>query len=94
MLAISRALVSRPSLLLLDEPSLGLAPLVVEQIIATIKQLCISTGLSVLLVEQNANTALAVADHGVLLSLGSVVADQPASLMRADSALRSAYLGY
>jgi len=94
MLAISRALVSRPSLLLLDEPSLGLAPLVVEQIIATIKQLCISTGLSVLLVEQNANTALGVADHGVLLSLGSVVADQPAQLMRADSALRSAYLGY
>lgn len=94
MLAISRALVSRPSLLLLDEPSLGLAPLVVEQIIETIKALCISTGLTVLLVEQNANTALSVADHGVLLSIGSVVADQPAPLMRADSALRSAYLGY
>lgn len=94
MLAISRALVSRPSLLLLDEPSLGLAPLVVEQIIQTIKKLCLSTGLSVLLVEQNANTALSVADHGVLLALGSVVADQPAQLLRADSALRSAYLGY
>lgn len=94
MLAISRALVSRPSLLLLDEPSLGLAPIVVEQIIQTIKKLCASTGLSVLLVEQNANTALGVADHGVLLSLGSVVADQPAHLLRADSALRSAYLGY
>ena len=66
MLAISRALVSRPQLLLLDEPSLGLAPLVVEQIIDSINILCRSTGLTVLLVEQNANTALGVADHGVL----------------------------
>jgi len=94
MLAISRALVSRPKLLLLDEPSLGLAPLVVEQIIQSINQLSRSTGLTVLLVEQNANTALAVADHGVLLALGKVVSDQPAAKMRADSALRSAYLGY
>ena len=94
MLAISRALVSRPKLLLLDEPSLGLAPLVVEQIIQSINQLSRSTGLTVLLVEQNANTALAVADHGVLLALGKVVSDQPAANMRADSALRSAYLGY
>ncbi len=94
MLAISRALVSRPKLLLLDEPSLGLAPLVVEQIIQSINQLSRSTGLTVLLVEQNANTALAVADHGVLLALGKVVSDQPAAKMRADSALRTAYLGY
>jgi branched-chain amino acid transport system ATP-binding protein len=94
MLAISRELVSRPKLLLLDEPSLGLAPLVVEQIIQSINQLSRSTGLTVLLVEQNANTALAVADHGVLLALGKVVSDQPAEKMRADSALRSAYLGY
>ena len=94
MLAISRALVSRPKLLLLDEPSLGLPPLVVEQIIQSINQLSRSTGLTVLLVEQNANTALAVADHGVLLALGKVVSDQPAANMRADSALRSAYLGY
>jgi branched-chain amino acid transport system ATP-binding protein len=94
MLAISRALVSRPELLLLDEPSLGLAPLVVEQIIQSINQLSQSTGLTVLLVEQNANTALAVADHGVLLALGKVVSDQPAAKMRADSALRTAYLGY
>ena len=94
MLAISRALVSRPKLLLLDEPSLGLAPLVVEQIIQSINQLSRSTGLTVLLVEQNANTALAVADHGVLLALGKVVSDQPAAKMRADSALRTAYFGY
>ncbi len=94
MLAISRALVSRPKLLLLDEPSLGLAPLVVEQIIDSVNQLCRSTGLTVLLVEQNANTALGVADHGVLLSLGKVVADRPAAELKADSTLRAAYLGY
>ena len=94
MLAISRALVSRPKLLLLDEPSLGLAPLVVEQIIDTINTLCRSTGLTVLLVEQNANTALGVADHGVLLALGKVVADRPAAELKSDAALRAAYLGY
>ncbi len=94
MLAISRALVSRPRLLLLDEPSLGLAPLVVEQIIDSINILCRSTGLTVLLVEQNANTALGVADHGVLLSLGKVVADRPAAELKADATLRAAYLGY
>ena len=94
MLAISRALVSRPKLLLLDEPSLGLAPLVVEQIIDSVNQLCRSTGLTVLLVEQNANTALGVADHGVLLALGKVVAARPAAELKADSTLRAAYLGY
>ncbi|CAB4880868.1 unannotated protein [freshwater metagenome] len=94
MLAISRALVSRPQLLLLDEPSLGLAPLVVEQIIDSVNQLCRTTGLTVLLVEQNANTALGVADHGVLLALGKVVADRPAAELKADATLRAAYLGY
>jgi len=94
MLAISRALVARPKLLLLDEPSLGLAPLVVEQIIDSVNILCRSTGLTVLLVEQNANTALGVADHGVLLALGKVVADRPAAELKADANLRAAYLGY
>ncbi len=94
MLAISRALVSRPKLLLLDEPSLGLAPLISAQIISIVNGLCRETGLTVLLVEQNANTALAVADHGILLALGEVAADMPASEMAADSALRAAYLGY
>ena len=94
MLAIARALVARPQLLLLDEPSLGLAPLVVEQIIETISKLCRETGLTVLLVEQNANTALGVADHGILLALGKVVADRPAIELRADASLRAAYLGY
>ena len=94
MLAISRALVTRPELLLLDEPSLGLAPLIVEQIIDTVSILCREKGLTVLLVEQNANTALAIADHGVLLALGKVVADMPAAQLRADESLRAAYLGY
>lgn len=94
MLAISRALVSRPSLLLLDEPSLGLAPLVVEQIIDSINVLSQKTGLTVLLVEQNANTALSVADYGVLLSLGKVAAYLPADVLKADASLRAAYLGY
>ena len=94
MLAISRALVSRPKLLLLDEPSLGLAPLVVEQIIQTVNDLCRKNGLTVLLVEQNANTALAVADYGVLLALGKVVANLPAAELKADASLRAAYLGY
>jgi branched-chain amino acid transport system ATP-binding protein len=94
MLAISRALVSRPSLLLLDEPSLGLAPLVVEQIIDSINVLSQNTGLTVLLVEQNANTALSVADYGVLLSLGKVAAYLPADELKADASLRAAYLGY
>jgi branched-chain amino acid transport system ATP-binding protein len=94
MLAISRALVSRPELLLLDEPSLGLAPLIVEQIIDTVSILCREKGLTVLLVEQNANTALAIADHGVLLALGKIVADMPAAQLRADESLRAAYLGY
>ena len=94
MLAISRALVSRPKLLLLDEPSLGLAPLISAQIISIVNGLCRETGLTVLLVEQNANTALAVADHGILLALGEVAADMPASEMAADSALRAASLGY
>ncbi len=94
MLAIARALVSRPEILLLDEPSLGLAPLIVKQIIGIIEELCRKSGLTVLLVEQNANTALDVADHGVLLALGKVVADRPAKDLRADVSLREAYLGY
>jgi len=76
------------------QTSLGLAPLVVEQIIDSVNILCRTTGLTVLLVEQNANTALGVADHGVLLALGKVVADRPAAELKADATLRAAYLGY
>jgi branched-chain amino acid transport system ATP-binding protein len=94
MLSIARALVARPRLLLLDEPSLGLAPLVVEQIFHTIDQLRHQTGLTVVLVEQNATSALAIADRGVVLSLGQVVAEGPAHEILADESLRHSYLGY
>jgi branched-chain amino acid transport system ATP-binding protein len=94
MLAIGRALVSRPKLLLLDEPSLGLAPIVIEQIFQTIDQLRQKLGLTVLLVEQNAMSALEIADIGVIVNLGEVVATGPANELINDPALRAAYLGY
>jgi branched-chain amino acid transport system ATP-binding protein len=94
MLAIGRALVSRPKLLLLDEPSLGLAPLIIEQIFAAIKNLQKSMNLTVLLVEQNANSALEIADTGVILNLGELVASGNARELLEDPALKSAYLGY
>jgi branched-chain amino acid transport system ATP-binding protein len=94
MLALGRALVAKPSVMLLDEPSLGLAPAVIASIMAILRQLRDDTGLTVLLVEQNVNSALAVADHGVVLSLGRVVAEGPAAELRADSALRHRYLGF
>ena len=80
MLAIGRALVSRPKLLLLDEPSLGLAPLIIEQIFTAIQRLRSSLGMTVVLVEQNAASALAVADTGVILNLGELVAAGDARL--------------
>lgn len=94
MLAIGRALVSRPKLLLLDEPSLGLAPLIIEQIFAAIKNLQKSMNLTVVLVEQNANSALEIADTGVILNLGELVASGNARELLEDPALKSAYLGY
>jgi branched-chain amino acid transport system ATP-binding protein len=94
MLAIGRALVSRPKLLLLDEPSLGLAPLVIEQIFQTIDSLRHKLGLTVVLVEQNAMSALQIADIGVIINLGEVVATGKASDLINDPALRAAYLGY
>jgi branched-chain amino acid transport system ATP-binding protein len=94
MLAIGRAMVSRPKLLLLDEPSLGLAPIVIEQIFQTIDQLRHKLGLTVLLVEQNAMSALEIADIGVIINLGEVVATGPANELINDPALRAAYLGY
>lgn len=94
MLAIGRALMSKPELLLLDEPSLGLAPLVVEQIFQTIRDLTTSMGLTVVLVEQNAMGALKIADIGIVLNLGKVVAHDFAKTLINDSAVRAAYLGY
>ena len=94
MLAIGRALVARPKLLLLDEPSLGLAPLIIEQIFQTIKGLSTEMGLTVVLVEQNAMGALKIADIGVVLNLGSVVAVDNAQTLLNDPAVRAAYLGF
>jgi len=94
MLAIARALISRPQLLLLDEPSLGLAPLIIEQIFFAISHLQNQFGLTVLLVEQNALSALKIADRGLILNLGELVkAGTPAELI-ADPELRAAYLGF
>ncbi len=94
MLAIGRALIARPKLLLLDEPSLGLAPLIVEQIFQTIKSLVKKMNLTVILVEQNAMGALKIADEGVVLNLGSVVAVDSAEKLLNDPAVRAAYLGF
>jgi len=94
MLAIGRAIVSRPKLLLLDEPSLGLAPLIIEQIFTAINDLRRSMNLTVVLVEQNATSALEIADTGVILNLGELVASGNAKDLLADPALKSAYLGY
>jgi branched-chain amino acid transport system ATP-binding protein len=94
MLAIGRALMSKPELLLLDEPSLGLAPLVVEQIFQAIRDLTTSKGLTTLLVEQNAMGALKIADKGIVLNLGHIAAQDSADKLIADPAVRAAYLGY
>jgi branched-chain amino acid transport system ATP-binding protein len=94
MLVIGRALMSRPRLLLLDEPSLGLAPIVAARIMGLLLELRERTGLTVLLVEQNAKAALSVADRGIVLSLGRVVADQDPATLAADDGLRRAYLGF
>ena len=92
MLAIARALMSRPRLLLLDEPSLGLAPAIIERIFVMIAELKRS-GLTILLVEQNAAHALAIADRAYVLRLGSVAASGPAAEIRAATDLKALYLG-
>ena len=94
MLALGRALVARPRLLLLDEPSLGLAPRVTAQIMAILAGLRDRTGLTVLLVEQNVRSALSIADQGVVMSLGRVVVTTTAERLRDDDRLRHAYLGF
>jgi branched-chain amino acid transport system ATP-binding protein len=94
MLAIGRSMMSKPQLLLLDEPSLGLAPLVVEQIFQSIRDLTNSLGLTVVLVEQNAMGALKIADIGIVLNLGSIAATGSAAALRDDPAVRAAYLGF
>jgi branched-chain amino acid transport system ATP-binding protein len=94
MLSIGRALVARPQTLLLDEPSLGLAPLLVAQIMTLVRRLADTLGLAVLLVEQNARSALSISERGIVLNLGRVVADQEPKALAADERLRHAYLGF
>jgi branched-chain amino acid transport system ATP-binding protein len=94
MLVIGRALLTGPSVLLLDEPSLGLAPRIVSQIFELLRGLVDAEGTTVLLVEQNARSALSIADHAVVLNVGSVVADAPAAQLAGDETLRHAYLGF
>jgi len=94
MLAIARALLLRPKLLLLDEPSFGLAPLIVQEIFAIMRRVREESGVGILLVEQNANLALDLADRAYLLETGRVVISGTAAELRADESIRRAYLGY
>ena len=92
MLAIGRALMARPTLLLLDEPSMGLAPLIVEDIFSIIQDIN-AEGTTVLLVEQNANLALSVADKGYVLETGNIVLSDDAEALLENELVRKAYLG-
>jgi branched-chain amino acid transport system ATP-binding protein len=94
MLVIARALVARPRVLLLDEPSLGLAPRIMTQVMDMVVRLSRENGITIVLVEQNARAALAIADRGVVLNLGRVVAAAEARALAADVALRHHYLGF
>jgi branched-chain amino acid transport system ATP-binding protein len=94
MLAISRALMLRPKLLLLDEPSFGLAPLIVQKIFRILRSINRDEGVSILLVEQNANIALELADHAYLIETGCIVAGGPATIIACEDTVRRAYLGY
>jgi branched-chain amino acid transport system ATP-binding protein len=94
MLAISRALMLRPKLLLLDEPSFGLAPLIVAEIFRIMRTINQEDGVSMLLVEQNASLALDLADHVYLLETGRVALSGPSATIKGDASVRRAYLGY
>ncbi|TML24616.1 MAG: ABC transporter ATP-binding protein [Actinobacteria bacterium] len=94
MLALGRALMARPRLLLLDEPSLGLAPLVVKEIFETLVKLNEDEGTAVLVVEQNANIALASASRAYVLEVGRVVVEGASDELRANESVRRSYLGY
>ncbi len=94
MMAIGRALMGRPRLLLLDEPSLGLAPLITQGIFEIVKTLNKSDGITILLVEQNAGLALGIANYGYVLEIGRVVIEDSGPNLRKNEAVRRAYLGY
>ena len=93
MLAIARAAMSRPRLLLLDEPSLGLAPLVTQELFRRLQALNVEQGTALLVVEQNANLALSIAERGYVLEAGLIVAQGTAAELQADESVRQAYLG-
>ena len=94
MLSIGRALMGRPRMLLLDEPSLGLAPILAGRLMRLIGELCERSGLTVLLVEQNARSALSIAERGVVLNVGRVVAADESARLASNDQLRQAYLGF
>ena len=94
MLAIARALMSRPILLVCDEPSLGLAPKITEELFERLGQINRKEGMTMLIVEQNANLALAIAGKGYVIETGRIVASGTADELRGDESVRKAYLGY
>jgi len=93
MVAIGRALMSRPSLLLLDEPSLGLSPLIASELFSALERIARESGVSILMVEQNARRALKMADRAYLLALGRIVAEGGAKALAKDKAIAESYLG-
>ena len=94
MLALARALVARPRLLLLDEPSLGLAPVIVREFFRIVRTLNQEEGMTVLVVEQNARIALASVQHAYLLEVGRVALDAPSAELEKHEGVRASYLGY
>jgi branched-chain amino acid transport system ATP-binding protein len=93
MLAIAMALMTKPEFILLDEPSMGLAPLIIREIFRVISELKNETGLTVLLVEQNANAALSIADRGYVMEIGKIILEQDATSLLKNQDVKRAYLG-